>query len=73
MCTDCKQDGAFLVRRRENTTDKCFYAIDLVCNGQFKHVLIRQRPDKLYAIGAPKAKEKARILWLLTCTPNDAG
>ena len=49
-----------MVRRRDNDVEP--YAITVVCSRQIKHVLIRQRPDTLYAIGTPKNGEKVYTL-----------
>ena len=53
-----KQDGAFIVRRREPAKDDEPYAISVACNRAIRHVLIRRRSDQLYAIGTPKSSEK---------------
>jgi len=54
-----QQDGTFLVRRREEKENP--YSISVVCNRRIKHVLIRERKDKLYAIGMSKKNEKVTV------------
>jgi len=55
-----------MVRRRQSEVEQ--YAISVVCDRQIKHVLIRQRSDKLYAIGTPKHNEKVETLYTLVHT-----
>ena len=59
ICVINKQDGTFMVRRRKDADEP--YAISVVCNRQFRHVILRQRPDQLFAIGSPKDNEKVAI------------
>jgi len=63
-CVTCIQDGTFLVRPKYGD-DQYVYTISVVCNREIKHVLIRRRKDKKYAIGTPKSSEKVRRHWFI--------
>jgi len=56
------QEGAFLVRRRTNVTDSSPFCISVVSQQCYFQLLIRRRPDGLYACGYEKANEKVGLL-----------
>ena len=63
-CAVRKQNGAFLVRQREDKANdqQNFFALSVVYNREIRHFLIRKRDDELFAIGAPKANEMVRLI-----------